>query len=225
MVSVVLFRSFRSFRWSRFGRFGGFVSLFRVLVHAGIFLLKCNYEIKDLNISLNVFYSELLAWWQDFRNSFVDINYTQNVIWNNKDVEIDNNSVFYCSYYDRGITYINDLSFELDNVQSHDFYRQGGLKTDLLTWMALRLSIPKEFRTCTSTTNLDSITFKHNNVLFDTYEAKSKQFYKLLITNTASLPNKSKKLISDFDISDSLEDILFNSSCHCKRNIYLVLPI
>ena len=31
VVSVVSFRSFRSFRWFRFG---GFVSLFRVLVHA-----------------------------------------------------------------------------------------------------------------------------------------------------------------------------------------------
>ena len=73
--------------------------------------------------------------------------------------------------------------------------------------MALRLSIPKVFRTRTSTTNLDSITFKHNNILFDTYKAKSKQFYKLLITNKASLPNMPKKLISDFDISYYLEKI------------------
>ena len=73
--------------------------------------------------------------------------------------------------------------------------------------MALTLSIPKEFRTCTSTANLDPIIFKHNIVLFDTYEAKSKQFYKLLITNKGSLPNMSKNLISDFDTSDSLEKI------------------
>ena len=90
--------------------------------YGGIFLLKCNYEINDLNISLNLLYSELLAWWQRFiiRNSFADVNYAQNVNWNN------NNSVFYRSYDDHGITYINNLSFELDNVQSHDFYR--GLK-------------------------------------------------------------------------------------------------
>ena len=36
VVSAVSFRSFRWFRWFRRFRFGGFVSLFRVLVHAGL---------------------------------------------------------------------------------------------------------------------------------------------------------------------------------------------
>ena len=32
--------------------------------YGGTFLLKCNYEFKDLNVSLNDFYSELLLWWE-----------------------------------------------------------------------------------------------------------------------------------------------------------------
>ena len=37
--------------------------------------------------------------------------------------------------------------------------------------------------------------------------AKWKQFYKLLIRTKANLPNMSKRLISDFDVSNSLEQI------------------
>ena len=62
--------------------------------YGGTFLLKCNYEFKDLNVSLNGFYSELLLWWEEFRNTFADINYAQKIIWNNKDIRIDNKSVF-----------------------------------------------------------------------------------------------------------------------------------
>ena len=51
------------------------------------------------------------------------------------------------------------------------------------------------------------VHFKHNNIQFDVYRAKCKHFYKLLITVKARLPNMSKKLILDFDISNSLEEI------------------
>ena len=51
---------------------------------------------------------------------------------------------------------------------------------------------------------MDSVNFKHNNVQFDIYRAKYKHFYKLLVTVKVKLSNMSKKLISDFDISNSL---------------------
>lgn len=55
----------------------------------GFFLLKCNYDVKYLNLCLGGFYSQLLTWWAEFRNVFSDINYSHYVIWNNKDVRID----------------------------------------------------------------------------------------------------------------------------------------
>ena len=51
---------------------------------------------------------------------------------------------------------------------------------------------------------MDSVNFKHNNIQFDIYRAKCKHFYKLLVTVKVKLPNMSKELISDFDISNSL---------------------
>ena len=87
------------------------------------------------------------------------------------------------------------------------FTDKKGLKTDFLTWTGLRLSVPKELRLCELLPEMDSVSFKHNNIQFDVYRAKCKHFYKLLITVKVKLPNMSKKLISDFDISNSLEEI------------------
>ena len=39
------------------------------LAFGGLFLLHCNYDIKEVHIS-SKFYSELLQWWCDFRNVF-----------------------------------------------------------------------------------------------------------------------------------------------------------
>ena len=175
--------------------------------YGGTFLLKCNYEFKDLHVLLNGFYSELLLWWEEFRNTFADINYAQKIIWNNKDIRIDSKSVFYQTYYDNGIVYVNDLLFDFDNKRSCDFYKRKGLNTDFLTWTGLRLSVPIELRSFVLTPDTDPIIFKHNNIQFDTYTAKCKQFYKLLIASKAKLPNMSKKLISDFDVPNSLQQI------------------
>ena len=46
------------------------------------------------------------------------MNYSQNVIWNNKDIQINNKPVFYKTYFDKGITYLNDLQFDVDNMCS-----------------------------------------------------------------------------------------------------------
>ena len=76
-----------------------------------------------------------------------------------------------------------------------------------MTWTGLRLSVPKELRSSVSIPDIDPLMFKYNNIQFDTYTAKWKQFYKLLIRTKANLPNMSKRLISDFDVSNSLEQI------------------
>ena len=138
--------------------------------------MKCNYELKDLTLSLSGFYSDLLLWWGEFRNTFSDNNYAQRIIWNNKDIRIDNRSVFYKLYYENGIVYVRDLLLEFDNKQSHDFYKQKGLKTDFLTWTGLRLSVPKELRLCELLPEVDLLNFKQNNIQFDVYKAKCKHF-------------------------------------------------
>ena len=67
----------------------------------GLFLFHCNYNIKDLTIS-SKFYSELLQWWAEFRDEFSTEKLWHNVIWNNKDICINNRPVFYKTYFESG---------------------------------------------------------------------------------------------------------------------------
>ena len=98
--------------------------------------------MSEIKLSLNGFYRQLLDWWADFRNAFSDINYAHYVIWNNKEMRIDNKSIFYRKYADCGILYLNDLLFSLDNVRSFEYLKNVGIL--ILTWSALRLSVPKD---------------------------------------------------------------------------------
>ena len=60
----------------------------------GFFLFRCNYDAKDIPIHSKC-YSELLQWWSEFRTEFDAGKDWQNIIWNNKDIRINNKSVFY----------------------------------------------------------------------------------------------------------------------------------
>ena len=180
---------------------------FHLKKYGGTLLLKCNYDVRDLNLSLNGFYQQLLEWWADFRNAFSDINYAHYVIWNNKEIRIDNKSIFYKKYAEWGILYLNDLLFSLDNVRSFEYLKNAGLDSNFLTWSALRLSVPKDRLFSFPPVEFDPMTFKYNNTEFNTHSAKSKQFYSLMIANKAKYPNRFKTLSADLKISDPLQEV------------------
>ena len=51
------------------------------------------------------------------------------------------------------------------------------------------------------------MTFKCKNTEFNTYSAKSKQFYSLLIVNKAKYLNSFKTLSADLELSNSLQEV------------------
>ena len=75
---------------------GAWRSFLRFLLEpfGGLFLFHCNYDIKEVHIS-SKFYSELLQWWCDFRNVFDSRRECQYILWNNKEIHVDNKPVFY----------------------------------------------------------------------------------------------------------------------------------
>ena len=62
--------------------------------YGGSLLLHCNYNVKDLTI-FSQFHTELLQWWAEFRDEFSAEKPWHNIIWNNKDIRIDNKPIFY----------------------------------------------------------------------------------------------------------------------------------
>ena len=172
----------------------------------GLFFFKCNFDIKDYTIN-SLFYSELLTWWSEFRENFATTKDWRNIIWNNKEIRINNSPVFYKNFFDSGIVLASDLLFDLNSTESFNIVKNRVDKTNFLTWAGLRHAVPREFKTnMMSPTSLSS--FVINNDVFDITKKKSKHYYALLINKKAQFPSAFNKLQGEFHFSiDSLQKV------------------
>ena len=161
----------------------------------GLMLFKCNYNVKDLQIT-STFYLELLKWWSELREDNALNNDWHYVIWNNRDFRIDDKPFFYKKYYDIGIWEIGDLHFDLSNTESYEQIAKNVKKTNFLEWTSMRHSIPTNLkvlnRSDSSTFNAIP-SFKINGGVFDIAKKKSKDYYPFLIKKKACLPNYTQK--------------------------------
>ena len=84
----------------------------------GLFLFRCNYDIKDVVIS-SQFYSELLQWWSNFREDFSSEKLCQNMMWNNKDIRVNDKPIFYKTFFNSGLILVSYLRINLDISESY----------------------------------------------------------------------------------------------------------
>ena len=92
---------------------GAWRSFLRFLLEpfGGLFLFHCNYDIKEIHIS-SKFYSELLQWWSEFRSVFDSRRECQCILWNSKEIRVDNKPVFYKKkkkLFEQDVIFVNDL--------------------------------------------------------------------------------------------------------------------
>ena len=109
--------------------------------YGGSLLFHCNYNINDLTI-FSQFYTELLQWWAEFQDEFSAEKPWRSIIWNNKDIHIDNKSIFYKTFFESGITHITDLRFDLDITESYNIITKKMKKANILVWAGLRHAVP-----------------------------------------------------------------------------------
>ena len=81
------------------------------------FFFSCNYDINDYSFS-SQFYTELLQWWSEFCDNFASTRDWVNIIWNNKDIRVNDGPVFYKNYFESGVVFVRDLLFHLNNTDS-----------------------------------------------------------------------------------------------------------
>ena len=109
-------------------------------------------------------------------------------------------------FFDKGIIYLNDLQFNIDNVRSFESFKQKGLYTSFLTWTALRSAIinmnSKNSSNLLTVGKFDPMNFEYNNKDFNVYTAKCKQFHSMMISTKAKTPNSFKRLTADFKLSN-----------------------
>ena len=92
----------------------------------GLFFFNCNYNISDYTIP-SQFYRELLLWWSQFRETFATEEDWKTIIWNNKEIKVENKPVYYKHYVNARVICIPDLLF---TQNSTDSYNHLSKKTD-----------------------------------------------------------------------------------------------
>ena len=109
----------------------------------GLFLLLCDYDPKDYNIS-NQFYADLIQFWAEFRNAFSDKHNKSSIKWRNKNIRIDRKPVFYKSVFEKkSISLISQIGLSKNNLDSLDAVRQEtNIGYNFLEWSGLRSAIP-----------------------------------------------------------------------------------
>ena len=170
----------------------------------GLVLLAVIIILRDYKINSS-FYSELLQWWDDFRNAFSTSPLTaENIIWNNKLIKIDGKSIYYHSYVKAGILLTNKMQFDKGSLESYNIATDAGLKqSNFLTWAGIRSAIPGHLKSLDDNRRKTGLLeFCCGEKVFDPVLCKSKQFYELLITKKGIVSRGFTKLKNDFDLDD-----------------------
>ena len=147
----------------------------------------------------------MLKWWSEFREENAINGNWHYIIWNNRDIRIDNKSFFYKKYYDIGIWNVGDLHFDLSNKESYEQIAKNIKRTNFLEWTSMQHSIPANLKALNlydPSSNNAVPSFKINNEEFDPTKRKSKDYYSLLIKKKACFPNFAQKLKLDFNLSN-----------------------
>ena len=171
----------------------------------GLFLFHCNYDVSILPLNISLFYLELLQWWSEFRDTFSPEKDWRYILWNNKQILINNKTVYYKSYFEAGVVHISDLSFDLNNKDSFSLVSNRISKTNFLVWAGLRHSIPSILKNCTHKLTTDEFSLKIDDNIFDVTKKKSKDYYSLLVSRKALFPTIVNKLQNEFHFT--LEEV------------------
>ena len=118
------------------------------------FLLTCNCNSMDLNIKeLPLFYERMLQYCFESGFEFKDLQsdktlYTKKTtIWNNQDIKIDNKTIFFRTWFDKGVHTVKDLVDQnLDFLTYDEFQLRYHLQTNFLTYYGLINAIPREYK-------------------------------------------------------------------------------
>ena len=117
----------------------------------GNILFECNFREADIikHFSKKPFLRDLLLAWSKFANKTVISNYHNEIIWNNSNIRVGENTIFYKEWFQLGIKHIKDI-YDQQNQRYYSFYQLQEKfnlpATEFLRYMSLINSIPKDWK-------------------------------------------------------------------------------
>ena len=171
-----------------------------------LFLLKGNYNVKLLKTGLPLFYRELLQYFQDLKNTANIFPNGELILWNNNSIIIDNATLFWKSWFERGIVTIKDVLNSKGKFLSYEeFSNKFNITTNYMHYFQLISAIPSELKRRATQTFIPaadlsstSPSILSNQTLINLAEARCKNYYQLFNNHTPIVPSGVKKWQSKF---------------------------
>ena len=171
--------------------------------HGGLlFLLNCNYSVGKLDRKIPLFYRELLDYFQQLRSNYEDPLKREFILWNNRDINIENKSVFWKAWRDKNILFVQDL---LNNQGSYlspqEFSDKYNIKVNFLQYYQITSAIPAYLKSSASAhmdlEDLNSICENFDfqlskDITLNLKKTLCKQFYKLFVEEINTEPTAIK---------------------------------
>lgn len=114
------------------------------------FLLSCKFNAKENKINnLPPFYERVLQYWYDLRENdqCFGSNAKKTIIWNNRDIKVDNKTIFWRTWFDKNITFIDNLLDINSDFLSYDVFSfKYQIQINFLAYCGLVNAIPPEVK-------------------------------------------------------------------------------
>lgn len=167
-----------------------------------MFLLNCNYNVKNLDNKIPLFYRELLQFFLDLRSNFVDPLKREFILWNNKDIHIENQSFYWKTWFSKNIVFVQDLLNSQGKFLSIEEFREKyNLNLNFLQYCQITSAIPTWLKRSASEhrniRQIISLEESHQyqlskDITLDLRKMRCKQFYKLFVESIDVEPTAIK---------------------------------
>ena len=108
---------------------------------------------------------------------------------------------FIRNLFESGTICVNDLLFDLNNLNSYNIISKHVGKVNFLTWAGLRHAIPSHLKMSNFTFMTSPSSLVINGKAFNVLKKKSKDYYSLLLSKKAQFPNGGLTLKHECDLT------------------------
>ena len=157
-------------------------------------MLKCNYHIKKLDKNLPSFYLQIPEYFKELRLNRQDKYKSDLVLWNNEDITTEGKSLFWKSWTENGIYYIQDILNENGKFFTYEeFNRKYKIKLNFLNYFQILSSIPANLKSKAASTPRPMNFILDYCDIFDLSKDKSIQLSKMKCKDYYHLLKKKKQ--------------------------------
>ena len=172
-------------------------------IFGGSIIFNCNMDHRDTKIRniKNIFYKNILENWFELNeiNNDAISKCDNQIIWNNKHILINNSTIFYREWFEKGIIHVGDLYENRHFITLNSIRNRFNVNTNFVQYFGLCRAIPRTWKTEINNIapNRPYNLASNKYFILNTSPKPSKIFYWLYVKTHCKPPEKVKQKWKD----------------------------